>query len=55
MSSTKIMLLGAAVMLLGLAIASMNFIAWAGGGLGMALVLIGLVKRTAGREIRFYP
>ena len=49
MSGTKIMLLGAAVMLLGLAIASMNFIAWAGGGLGMALVLIGLVKKDSGR------
>ena len=49
MSSTKIMLLGAAVMLLGLAIASMNFIAWAGSGLGMALVLIGLVKKDGGR------
>ena len=48
MSSTKIMLLGAAVMLLGLAIASMNFIAWAGGGLGMVLVLIGLVKKDSG-------
>lgn len=42
MDGTKLMLLGIAVILLGIAIATMNFFGWCGGALGFLLALIGL-------------
>ena len=45
MNSIKIMLLGIAVILLGIAVSTMNFLAWCGGGLGIVIVLIGIFKK----------
>ena len=43
--SKKIMLLGISVILLGIAISTMNFFTFLGGGLGFLIVLIGFFKK----------
>ena len=43
--SKKIMLLGISIILLGIAISTMNFFAFLGGGLGFLIVLIGFFKK----------
>ncbi len=45
MNSVKIMLLGIAIILLGIAFSTMNFIGWCSGILGIIIVLIGLFKK----------
>lgn len=42
MKSLKIMLCGIAIMLLGIAVSTMNFFGFCGGGIGFLLVLAGL-------------
>ncbi len=42
MKGVKRMLLGIAVILLGMAAGTMNFLAWCGGALGILIVLTGL-------------
>ena len=43
--SKKIMFLGISVILLGIAISTMNFFTFLGGGLGFLIVLIGFFKK----------
>lgn len=42
MKGLKRMLLGIAVILLGIAIGTLNFLAWCGGGFGILIVIAGL-------------
>jgi len=42
MRGAKVMLLGIALILLGIVIGTMNFLAWCGGGIGILVVLAGL-------------
>lgn len=44
MKSLKIMLLGIAFILLGIAVSTMNFFGWCCGGLGIVLALAGFIK-----------
>ena len=44
MNGTKIMLMGIAIILLGIAIATMNFFAFIGGGIGIIITIWGLLK-----------
>ena len=41
MNGGKVMLLGIAVILLGIAIGTMNFLAWCAGGTGLLIVIAG--------------
>ena len=41
MNGTKLMLLGIAAILFGIAISTMNFFGWCGGALGLLLALCG--------------
>jgi len=45
MKGVKVMLLGIALILLGIAIGTMNFLAWCGGGVGILVVFAGLFAK----------
>ncbi|MBC8585041.1 hypothetical protein [Youxingia wuxianensis] len=49
MNRIKIMLLGIAIILLGIAISTMNFFGWCGGVLGIVIVLIGFFMNDRDR------